>query len=518
MAVGDPVDPAQIHDAQYLVRVLARPRRPLTSATSIANDPIFVATGTDRRLFPRRRGLRRLFRLPGSGRRRAGAQFSLLAALNAAPDVQIYGTERFGLEAVAVPFGHVCIMADPAACDIGRFTNSAVRARIEGELGPFVDPMLGVRTALHVARDLGEGRILAFFGRSVFVPGPEDQPVGRVTVEGPVPAPEQPSTEPRLPDNRPAGLYRGQAALGFARSTAIAPAICEALPDSPVAFILSGGEADHDLEVVARDMTLGDEPGTPRSSLRLPIIRRVPCEADEEAAFEVLSAERGERLVRVGATLDVRPSRLKAERTGEACFALVAIMAPADTRARVVDRWWIDLDRRDRLVASAMTGRATTVICTDDRLEVYDWRERHFDKTQISQFELQRTRTESGRRMMLRRTDGQPFGFIAAPPKTVAASFDQRWWHHDLWALDWLDFAGAIETPSGDIRRLAADAAPDNNALWMPGLTSAPNDLSAVVTLNADGSRFEPGWTGGLAPDATFLVGPLVLAFRPAGG
>jgi hypothetical protein len=165
-----------------------------------------------------------------------------------------------------------------------------------------------------------------------------------------------------------------------------------------------------------------------------------------------------------------------------------------------------------------MTGRATTVICSDDRLEVYDWRERRFDKAQTSRFELQRTRTESGRRMMLRRIDGQPLGFIAAPPRTVAASFDQRWWQHDLWALDWLDFAGAIETPSGDVRRLAADTALANPALWMPGLTGAANDLAGVVTHNAARSRFEPGWTGELAPDATFLVGPLVLAFRAAGG
>jgi hypothetical protein len=515
MAVGDPVDPGQIQDAQYLVRVLAQPRRALTSAASIADDPIFVATGPDRRL-PRRRGLRRLFRLPGSTRRHAGAQFSLLAALNAASDVQIYGTERFGLEAVAVAFGHVCIMADPAACDIGRFTNSAVRARIESELGPFVDPMLGVRASLHQARDLGEGRILAFFGRSVFVPGPEDQPVGRITIAGTTET--QPSSEPHLPDDRPAGLYRGQAALAFARTPVVAPATCEALPDSPVAFILSGGEADHDLALVGRDMTLADGHGVAPSAQPLPIIRSAACAANEDAAFEVLSAGSGARPVRVGATLDVRPSRLTAERPGEACFAIDAIMAPADTRARIVDRWWIDLDRRERLVASAMTGRATTVICTDDRLEVYDWRERRFDKQQTSRFELQRMRSDSGRRMMLRRIDGRPFGFVAAPPKTIAASFDQRWWHHDLWALDWLDFAGAIETPSGDIRRLAADTALANAALWMPGLTSAANDLPAVVMHNAARGRFEPGWTGELAPEATFLVGPLVLAFRPAGG
>lgn len=516
MAVGDPVDPGQIHDAPYLVRILAQPRRPLTTAAGIADDPIFVATGLERRLFPQRRGLRRLFGFRGSARQRAGGQFSLLAALNAAPDVQVYGTERFGLEAVAVSFGHVCIVADPAACDIGRLTSGAVRARIEGELGPFVDPMLGVRAALHPARDLGAGRILAFFGRSVFVPGSEDQPVGRITVEGTTAA--QPPSEPRLPDERPAGLYRGQASLAFAHSAVMAPATCDALPDSPLAFILSGGEADQDLALVARDMAMADERGTQPSSSALPIIRAATCAANEDAAFEVLSAGSAERLVRVGVTLDVRPSRLIAGRSGEACFAIVAIMAPADTRARVVDRWWIDLDRRDRLVASAMTGRATTVICTDDRLEVYDWRERRFDKEQASRFELQRTRSEDGRRVMLRRLDGQPFGFIAAPPKTVAASFDQGWWHHDLWALDWLDFAGAIETPSGDIRRLAADTTVANNAIWMPGLASAAGDLPGVMIHNATRGRFEPGWNGELAPEATFLVGPLVLAFRPARG
>jgi hypothetical protein len=220
----------------------------------------------------------------------------------------------------------------------------------------------------------------------------------------------------------------------------------------------------------------------------------------------------------VGVALDVRASRLMPDMPDDACFAIVAVMAPADTRTRAVDRWWLDLDRRNRLVASAMTWRATTVICTDGRLEVYDWRERRFDRTQVSRFETQRVDVDGGRRSMLRRVDRQPFGFIAVPLRTIAASFDQRWWHHELWALDWVDFSGAVESPGGDIQRLAADAQSTHGAIWMPGIATSPGDLAGVLSFDSGRGRFGTGWTGELVPDATFLVGPLVLALRRKGG
>jgi hypothetical protein len=521
MAVGDPVDPSQIRDLPFLARILARPNGTLSSANNLTDAAIFVSTGPDDTLGRRKGvlgGFRRLLHLHRPAHKRGGREFSLLAALNAVPDVQIYGTEQFGLEAVAVPFGHVAIIAEPNALDLGRLAMSAVRARIEGEFGSFVDPMLGIRTALYQTDDAGEGRIFAFFGRAVFVPGPDDRPVGRITLESQAPESALKRSEPRLPDQRPAGLYYGQSGIAFARSSLSAPATSDVLPAEPIAFVLSAPEADQDIALVARDMTLVGAEQQP-STASLPVIRPAAREPDEDAAFEVFAAHGGERLLRVGATFDTRHSRLMTDRSDEACFAVVAVLAPADTHNRVVDRWWIDLDRRDRLVASAMTCRATSVVCTDDRIEVYDWRERRFDQTQASRFELPRMGTERGRRRMLRRLDGQPFGFVAAPAKTIAASFDQRWWHHDLWAFDWVDFAGAIESPGGHMRRLAADAALTNSAVWVPGLTSSPADSPGITVLDAARDRFAAGgWNGQLASDTTFLVGPLVLTFCPKKG
>jgi hypothetical protein len=518
MAVGDLVDPSTIRAPHLLVRLRARPSEPVTAAAGLTDNAMFTATRPDDLVTSRGwwRSLRNKFRR--SSRRVPGSRFSLLAALNTITDFQVYGTDRGGVEAVAVPFGHVCLIAAAGACDFGPYASNTVRARIESEFGPFVDPMLGVAAALNEARDFGERQIMAFFGRSVFVPPREEQPVGRVTIERAAAATSgRPGdkVQPRLPDDRPAGLYRGQAGLAFARSDLAAPATSSLLPAGAVAFILSGQEGADGLDLAARDMTMPD--GAFDEAAAMPIVRRGTVAPGEDAAFDVFDVASGDKMLRIAATLDVRPSRFNAEMPGDAGFAIVGILAPLDDDRRVLDRWWIDLDRSDRLVASAMTWRATTVVCTDDTVEVYDWSERRFDRALGSRFELSTVATEAGERSILRRSDNEPLGFIAVPPRTMAASFDHRWWRAEGWHLDWLDFAGAVETPAGDTRRLAADTALTQSLPWMPGSGGGVEDLAKVIAREAGHHIFVTGWSGRLEPGTAFLVGPLVLSFRTRG-
>ena len=432
---------------------------------------------------------------------------SLTAVMNIVHDAQIYGTSS-GIEEISVPFPHVVLLTGFGGNESWLGTEDRIAELLKQQWQDLVDPLVELRVRFFVGQDTRSGELVAFFGRGIFAPRRDERCVGRVQIVAPD---GSYSDEPKLPGGAPAGLYRGQAALAFSTMEALTPATCPLLPPQPCRFLLRGavpGESRSSSFVL--ECELAGEGHFP-----------IPVEPVEpppgiDGAFKI-SLEDG-RALQVLVTEDVRPSRLLRAPPDERFYFLIAgVLAPADTGDFVVARWWVDLDRDLRLVASAIRPRALSIVCEDDQIDAFDWS--HPGRVAQAPARLIDIETPQGPRKALCAA-GANFGYLRVPRRTARVNFGDNFGFLSdglqtdevPWQLDWLDFAGAAETRSLYAERLGNRALKEaSSAATIPGLEDGTNKYSGVLARDGEAGPFADRWDGTWRHDRELIVGPLLL-------
>jgi hypothetical protein len=463
------------------------------AAAELFEDP---ATAPDRRQPPRGRGPR------------PGKLISLTKLVETKTDWLDLGTQ-FGSEAVGVPFTHLVLL--------GSFTEPlerALRQQIEEKLtltlNTYVDDLLGVRVLCRNCEELAPDTLLLYFGRGVFVPTPGEQPQGQITIttaqgHGPEQS-EPPVLSPDL-GPIPAGFYRGQGGLAFGSSQRRVAATCTLLPIDERAYFHLGPDP---YNPTALDLLRPED-----DSDYAYFVRAIPP-GDGEAAFEIdchhrATDERHKLTLRC--TRDARVSRLHRQPPNDRAYVeIVGFVAPQNGGAGVSPRWWIDLDRDNRLIGLAGIGRATSVLCERGKLTHYDWHDLRFKPKAAVAHRLERIRADEADLTVLRARDNTAFGYLALPETAVPVTFQSEWWTQaHCYTLDWLDFSGGVGATT--VVGLAADASRHWQDQYMPGADPARRKAHPQGwRLRRPGtSEFRTERSYDPAPGTELIVGPLVL-------
>jgi hypothetical protein len=436
---------------------------------------------------------------------------SLIQLIETAHDMVEFGTQ-YGSDAVAVPFTHLVLLGAFTA-PLERAARRQIEERLRETVGDYVDDLLGVRVLCRNDGDLAADALVLFFGRGVFVPQSGEQPQGEIVIAEAGPDGAARSEPPLLSHDfepAPAGFYRGQSGLAFGGSPTRVAATCGLLPFDESSFFYLGP---------ARDDSTGLDLARPaEESAYFYDVRALPAD-DAEVAFSIdcRHRETGERhLLTLRASRDSRLSRLhRLPPAGRDYLEIAGIVAPQDPDDGVAPRWWIDLDRDNRLIGVSGVGRATSVLYEHGRLTHYDWQDLRFKPEAARSHRLERVKLNDARHLVLRSAADAAFGYLALPQDGQAVTFQQDWWTQaGSYALDWLDFSGGVERASGGLqaRGLAADAAQRWRGPRMPGADRARRGNPQGWMLRHPGDAgFRPMPSYDPVAGTELVVGPLVL-------
>ncbi|MGF3024729.1 hypothetical protein ACQVP2_18135 [Methylobacterium aquaticum] len=453
MAVGDLVRQRDLAWDREIIRI------PGSIEGDLVKDKLFQAPALPRRPGRVSRFWHRLARR-GGGEPETEA-LSLLQLLDQRHDIVTYGTPSAGRETVAVPFTHVVLLT----ATTGRFSGGLsadhrheIEAAILDRFDQNIDPMTSVRIGSASSPTVEPGTVLAYFGRGIFVPKDGERPVGRVRVGSSL----ERLVEPSLLGSRPAGLYRGQSALAFASSLAVAPATVRLGVDDTAWFYLEGATGAGDTLALTPHEVPAMEPS--REATSADALWRI------ELAHAQDDARYADRLF-IEVTLDERPSRfLRSLPLGRPAFEIAGLRIGDDDIRGGTEAFWIDLDVDGYPLASAMTVRDASIVHDGRRTRRYSWRSYDYDSEQGAGFAIARDRDG----WVFRPTSGRPLGYLAAPPEPTMASFQANWWTSPSYHLDWLDFCGCVE--NGTRIQGLADAHAHRPAVVMPSFATAPAD------------------------------------------
>ena len=399
-------------------------------------------------------------------------KFGILALAEQVSDVFSVGAGSTGV-AVEVPYPHWALVAGFLPSRNTEDIEDDLRRDLDEQWRPYVDPIVGPRISIYRDLERVDGGLALFVGRGVFLPERDENPIGSVQVKladgsgNPV--------EPRLPDGRPAGIYRGQSYLAFAEHAAHAPATCSLLEDPKHLYVLqlerqSGWRADK----ASGDVCLTTIPRAPlEGSDARPDPRPVnPPPDGYDAAFDIWRD--GACRLKVYVIRDRRRSILRRERppSVQETLEVIGILAPdLPSFGRQIHRWWIDLDDRNLLVASASTTVAKSIIFAERSVETYERASNRFRAGSEPVFHLEQREVGGRDRWVAVRVERLPLGVLLPPMTPQAIGYDNKS-SADIYQLDWLDFAGAVEPVFGQTIRLAeaAAGAADPSTRQMPSV------------------------------------------------
>jgi hypothetical protein len=411
-----------------------------------------------------------------------------------------------GFETVDLPYPHViAVLPSPTphpsrqSLDFATSAQTAGTAAMERAWRDWVDPMVGARLRVFARFDGGADVCRVFFGEGVFAPEEGERAVGAVILRDPSGAR---ASSPRLPDGEVAALYKGQSRLAFCGDARRTPAVCDLLDGARGAFSLS---PERGAGAKLAFHALGDGAAT------FPDIARRAGDAD--ASFEV---ELPPKSPLSGFTLDVvfdqRPSRLHVAPPAGLAFAIRGVMEPRDARGRPPRRWWIDLDRDGdpKLCFSAMVEARESLVRRDDGYDVWDWlRPARRVGAERAGFRLVTASVDDEPRAAL--LAAQPLGWLVPPDRARRPSFIASG-PAEAYALDWLDWAGAVERDDGSVARLAEWLRDQGEAALMPGRAGDPGAAEGYAYAAAPGGwRFARALPAPLRPGPRFLVAGLLL-------
>lgn len=503
MSVGDLAGPTRRFASSELIRIRGEAAGGLAAMNDFAADRVFAIPP------PRRSWSRRLIsKIFGLGSWMGKeAPVSLISLIDTHHDVFTYGT-RGGTESVAVPFAHLVLLSGAFHRNRGRAAEEQIRDAVQRYFGRYVDDLTGVRVMCRDPGGIGENEILLFFGKGVFVPRNGEQPTGSIGIANEDARDSSEGETLLLAGGIPAAFYRGQAAVAFSFNSRSAPAVADILPSRGDSFFYLGPS-----DQLPGGVDLVWHPGVrtlaPSASYA---VRPAMPQAGADASFTI--TDDGGQVLTLNCMCDSRPSRLHRLRppTGR-IMEIIGVVAPTDDDfLGSVHRWWVDVDREDRLLGGAMGSRAFTILCEGAEVSRYDWQDFGFMPA-VPAHHLIEVNVGKNKLRVLRAPEGAPLGYLAAPETSQPAVFGDRWWSEDGFALDWLDFTGGVESWSGVTRGLASDAAQRWPNARMPGVrsrTGAPAVPGHFVRPAGAGS-FTSSWNGEWTPGMEFIVGPLLL-------
>jgi hypothetical protein len=486
MAIGDPIDFRRRPADTWVKRFDAHNGRNAIES-DLLHDPVFEVD------FPRSWFWNLWLAVTLRLRRRGGGiglrpeRYGIVGLVDRFNDVFRVGVGSAGA-GVEVPYPHLALVAGFAFPKNREDVAGDVQLKLDSLWRRYLDPIVGIRVALYADRERDDGRLSLFLGHGVFVPSPDERPIGRVEVtlaEG-----SAEPVEPTLPDGRPAGLYRGQFCLAMADSAERSPAICSLLDDRSHIYLLqfkqsnewraervSGGV--HLLPLALDNIGAHDT---------RPDVRGVEPPEGYDCAFEILRD--GMHYVDVRVIRDIRGSALLNQRPPtDVAYEVIGLLAPdRQSFGRQIHRWWIDLDAEGRLIASASGTPAKTIIFADGAAETYIWRTNRFQAGSDPAFFVEPCRIGGRDRTLVGRADRSALGFLIPPATPRNVGFDGM--THGLFQLDWLDYAGAVEPVLGEPVRLAAASA-----------SALADAATARVPSAEDSSKLERG--------REFFIGPL---------
>jgi hypothetical protein len=456
-------------------------------------------------------------RLRWLGGGKALQPYSLKNLADVFHDIRIYGT-GFGVEAVAVPFPHIAILAGSADRNLIAAIESDLCNKLKRYWDEYIDPIVDVRLRVFCDPHRDSTTVSAFMGRGIFLPVPGEAPIGRVelikTDERGLPAPYSEPVVPAFPDGQAAGLYRGQSALVVSASTEQCPVTCPLVEDGGYIIVLDWSAPWLDENAQIHFIPAGN------SNASGDILSAHPATPPDgyDEAHVIQCNGRPVFIIRV--VRDWRRSRLRdaPPPNDPFYFEICGVLAPDENDSGIlIDRWWIDVNAANRLVGSAQSPVARSIICRDDAIEAYGWATHSFAPVAGSEFRLDIARYRGRSRRVLRSTDQRGFGILQAPQQSSPAGFSANA-AMGIYTLDWLDFAGAVETPNGYVRRLGmvnAEVQANGPELAVPGIS---NPVVASYQLLDPHQDAATQHVGVLPADAEsgieFVVGSLVLRAR----
>jgi hypothetical protein len=415
-------------------------------------------------------------------------RYGILALADRFNDVFRVGVGSAGA-GVEVPYSHLALVAGFPLLMNPVDVAADVQMKLDSLWRQYVDPIVGIRVALYRDAERDDGRLSLFLGQGIFLPTPDEKPIGRVEIAL-ADGSGQP-VQPCLPDGRPAGLYRGQSCLAMADSAERAPAICSLLDDRCHIYLLQFKQSNEwrSERVSGGVHLLPQAIGTVGAHDPRPDVRGVTPPEGYDCAFEILRD--GTHYLDVRVIRDTQGSALLKHPPPKAdvVYEVIGFLTP-DRRSfgRQIDRWWIDLDAEGSLIASASGTPAKTIIFAGGAAETYLWRTNRFQAGSDPAFFVEPCRIGGRDRTFVGRADRKALGFLVPPATPRNVGFDGI--TGGLFQLDWLDYAGAVEPVLGEPVRLAAASA---SALEDAATAQAPSA--------SDASKMEPG--------REFFIGPL---------
>jgi hypothetical protein len=487
MAIGDPIDLGR-RRADTWVKRFDAPNGKDAIESDLLRAPLFEVDFQRSWFWNLWLAMTLRLRRSGRGIGLRPERYGILGLADRFNDVFRVGVGSAGA-GVEVPYSHLALVAGFALPKNPEDVAGDVQLKLDSLWRQYVDPIVGIRVALYPDPERDDGRLSLFLGQGVFVPSPDERPIGRVEVtlaEG-----SGEPVEPSLPDGRPAGLYRGQFCLAMADSAERSPAICSLLDDRCHIYLLQFKQSNEwraervsggvHLLPLALD-TIGAHDTRPD-------VRGVEPPEGYDCAFEILRD--GAHYLNVRVIRDTQGSALLKHRPRgtDVAYEVIGLLAP-DRRSfgRQIDRWWLDLDAEGRLIASASGTPAKTIIFADGAAETYLWRTNRFQAASDPAFFVEPCRIGDRDRTIVGRADRSALGFLIPPATPRNVGFDGI--TRGLFQLDWLDYAGAVEPVLGEPVRLAAASA-----------SLLADIATAQVPGVEDASKLEPG--------REFFIGPL---------
>jgi len=350
-----------------------------------------------------------------------------------------YGTD-FGVESVAVPFGHAFVVSGQGSSRSERLENEIAR-KIEKRWRAAIDPAIGARIAFLNGPRAERDDVKVYFGTGAFVPARGERPVGTVEIE---PLGAGSAQIPVLGDTgRPAGLYRAQEALTFGSAQDLAPAFVDWPAREGFLFFLGRGSLSLPAYRPLQVLGLEKNGSHPDYRIRRNEPRHEPDGDDIEDEFVVSFRGDNEFLIRYRA--DARASRLR-RRARPGRFAITGVVEPRRHQWPVSDHWWLDLDAESMMTGSSLAPKVRSIAVRQGAVHCYDWRSFSEDRKVARTYTLERAAVRGrGELGILRRQDSGPFGFLERPVEQKPVVFIAADDTTDPYSLDWIDFAAGAE-------------------------------------------------------------------------
>jgi hypothetical protein len=351
-----------------------------------------------------------------------------------------YGTD-FGVESVAVPFGHAFVVSSQSSNRSERLENEICR-KIDERWKAAIDPATGARIAILNAPAAERDSIAVYFGTGAFVPDRGERPVGTVEID---PLGDRSLEIPVIGDTgTPAGLYRAQEALTFGSARDLAPAFVDWPTTEAFLFFLGRGPSSLPPYRPLQVLNLEKNGSHSGYKIRRNEPRHEPDGDDVEDEFVVSFNRNNEFLIRYRA--DVRASRLR-RRARPGRFAITGIVEPHHGQWLVSDHWWLDLDAQSTMTGSSLVPKARSIAVRQGVVHCYDWRTFSEDRKIARTYRLERAAVrDRGGLRILRRQDWEPFGFLERPAEQKRVVFVSGDETTDPYSLDWIDSAAGAET------------------------------------------------------------------------